>query len=97
MFVFIEERDGIDYEGFKKLSQMDVRGIVAFTCNPYTDLPYCVYLDKYHAKGEIGDILAKSYLDDSREYELFFDFVKWFNEANGKDYDVHPFIIKKHR
>lgn len=93
MFVFIEERDGINYESLKMLSQIDARGIVAFTCNSYPDLSFCVYLEKYHTDGQVGNILAKSYLDDSREYEKFFNFVKWFNEANGKDYNVRPFIV----
>ena len=92
LFVFLEERDGIGREDLEKLAGLPVRGIVAFTCNQYPDLPYCVYLEKYHRDGEVGNILRKSYLDDSREYEHFFDFVKWFNEADGGKHDVSAFV-----
>lgn len=95
LFVFIEERDGIGYEDLKRLKSCHARGVLAFTCNEYSDLPYCVYLDKYHRAGEVGNILEKSYLDDSREYERYFDFVKWFNEADGGDFDVSAFIKGK--
>lgn len=91
LFILIEERDGVGREEFELLGTLSVRGIVAFTCNQYADLPYCVYLPKYHDDGEVGNILRKQYLDDSREYEHFFDFVKWFNEADGGPYDVQPF------
>ena len=94
LFVFIEERDGITKDDLKRLCDLQVRGIVAFTCNEYPDIPYTVYLPKYHAQGEIGNILRKNLLDDSREYERYFDFVKWFNEAEGGNYDVSGFIRK---
>ena len=92
LFVFIEERDGLTRQDLEALSKLPVRGVVAFTCNPFPDLPYCVYIDKYHSKGEVGNILTKRLLDDSREYEHYFDFVKWFNEANGGNFDVRGFI-----
>ncbi len=96
LFIFIEERDGLTYEDLKKLRYINARGVVAFTCNPYPDLPYCVYIDKYHAEGGVGNILAKSLLDDSREYEKFFNFVRWFNEAKGEDFNVRMFEEGKH-
>lgn len=92
LFIFLEERDGICYEDLKKLGTIPAKGILAFTCNPYPDLPYCVYLEKYHHAGEVGNILQKTLLDDSREYEHYFDFVKWFNEANGGQFDNRPFV-----
>jgi uncharacterized protein (DUF1919 family) len=94
LFVFLEERDGIDRVDLEKLKGLQVRGVMAFTCNDYPDLPYCVYLEKYHAAGAVGNILEKRLSDDSREYEHFFDFVKWFNEAEGGSYDVRPFVKK---
>lgn len=92
LFVLIEERDGIGRKELEAFGSLKARGIVAFTCNEYPDLPYCVYLPKYHADGEVGNILKKRLLDDSREYEHFFDFVKWFNEAADGDHDVRPFL-----
>lgn len=92
MFVFLEERDGITRAELEKLGQLHARGVLAFTCNPYPDLPYCVYLPKYHKAGEVGNILKKRLIDDSREYEHVFDFVRWFNEADGMPYDVSAFI-----
>ncbi len=91
LFVLLEERDGVSREELQIFGSLKARGIVAFTCNDYPDLPYCVYLPKYHAEGEVGNILKKQFLDDSREYERYFDFVKWFNEAKGGDYDVQLF------
>lgn len=91
LFVFLEERDGITKEDILKLSQLDVKGVVAFTCHDYPDIPYQVYLPKYHADGEVGNILRRRYANDSKEYEDYFDFVKWFNEADGAPYDVRPF------
>lgn len=91
MFVCISERDGIFKEEIASLSTLNVRGVVAFTCNDYPDIPYQVYLPKYHGNGEVGNILKRHYIDDSKEYEKKFDFVKWFNEADGSPYDVRRF------
>jgi uncharacterized protein (DUF1919 family) len=93
LFFFIEERDGITRRDFERLAELPARGIVAFTCNEYKDLPYTVYLPKYHAHGEVGNILKQRYIDGSREYERYFDFVKWFNEANGEPYTVESFCL----
>lgn len=92
LFILIEERDGIGRQELEAFGTLKARGIVAFTCNEYADLPYCVYMPQYHSAGEVGNILKKRLIDDSREYEHFFDFVKWFNEANGEDHDVRPFL-----
>lgn len=93
VFVFIEERDGITESELRMLTQLKVKGVVAFTCNQYENMPYAVYLPQYHADGEVGNILVRNYLDDSREYEKYFDFVGWFNGADGKDYDVQKYVI----
>ena len=95
LFVFLEERDAISYEDLKKLGSVHARGVLAFTCNNYPDLPYCVYLEKYHKSGEVGNVLQKFLLDDSREYEHVFDFVRWFNEADGGDYNVQKFTRRR--
>lgn len=92
LFILIEERDGIGRKELEAFGALNARGLVAFTCNHYPDLPYCVFLSQYHSAGEVGNILKKHMLDDSREYEQFFDFVKWFNEADGGDHDVRAFI-----
>ncbi len=93
MFVFAEERDGITKDDILKLSQLRVKGLVVFTCNNYSDIPYQVYIPKYHADGEVGNILIRHYWNDSKEYEKYFDFVKWFNEASGYPYDVSDYIL----
>lgn len=95
MFIFIEERDGITENDLRLLSTLQVKGIVAFTCNQYENMPYSVYLPQYHMDGEVGNILRRNYIDDSREYEKIFDFVSWFNEADGEDYNVEKFVKKR--
>lgn len=94
MFVFIEERDGLTKEDILSLKNLPVRGVVAFTAHHYPDIPYAVHIKKYENEGEVGNILARSYVDGSREYEAYFDFVKWFNEANGQDFAVKEFCKK---
>ena len=91
-FIFLTERDGITEESIRELSQLKARGIVVFTAKKYPDIKYSVYIDKYAESGEIGNILEKSLLNGKREYEKYFDFIKWFNEADGGDYDVLKFI-----
>lgn len=91
LFIFCEERDGITKKEIQSLSAVKARGIVVFTANQYDDIPFALNIPKYRADGEVGNILSRSYLDDSREYESYFDFVKWFNEADGKNYDVSEF------
>lgn len=91
IFVFMEERDGITKNDLLKLAELQVRGVVVFTCNDYPDIQYAVYIPKYHPAGEVGNVLVRNYLDDSREYEQYFDFVKWFNEADGEGFDVSAF------
>lgn len=95
LFVFCEERDGITEAEIRSLAKSKVKGIVVFTANQYDDIPYTLYIPKYHEAGEVGNILARNYIDDSREYEMYFDFVKWFNEANGKDYDISAYAKNK--
>ena len=91
LFVFLEERDGLTREDILRLGSIHARGLVVFTANAYPDIPYALLIPKYAADGEVGNILAKSYWDDSHEYEKYFDFVKWFNDADG-DFDISPFI-----
>lgn len=91
LFVFLEERDALTYEQMQLLGKLDLKGLVIFTANKYPDLPYCLYLPDYEKDGEVGNILEKNRLDDSRRYEKYFDFVKWFNEAAGSGYDITPF------
>lgn len=94
LFIFAEERDGLTKEDILALGGIEFirpRGIVVFTAKKYPDIPYALHIPKYESGGEIGNILQKSYLDDSREYEKYFDFVKWFNEADGRSYDISSF------
>ena len=88
LFVFATERDGLTEEDIRALAKLNVRGLVVFTSKPYPDIPYALQIPKYESDGEVGNILAKSWLNGSREYEKYFDFVKWFNEANGGPFDL---------
>ncbi len=96
LFIFLMERDGLTREQIEKVAMLKARGIVVFTARDYSDIPYTVQIKKYEIDGEVGNVLRKNYIDGSHEYEKHFDFVKWFNEANGSDYDVSPYV-KKHR
>lgn len=91
MFVFCEERDGLSKENILDLGKIKARGIVVFTANDYPDIPYVLPIPKYKSNGEVGNILSRNYWDDSREYEQYFDFIKWFNEADGCNYDITPY------
>ena len=73
------------------LQGIQARGLVVFTANSYPDIPYALQIPKYASEGEVGNILTRSYLDGSREYEKYFDFVKWFNEADGIPHAVSKF------
>lgn len=76
----------------RSLATVKARGILVFTANKYEDIPYALQIPKYRPDGEVGNILARNYLDDSREYERYFDFVKWFSEADGNGFAIQPFI-----
>lgn len=91
LFIFCEERDGITENEIRSLVRSQAKGIVVFTAKKYDDIPYTLHIPKYHDLGEIGNILKRNYIDDSREYEKYFDFVQWFNKSDGKNYDVSRF------
>ena len=91
LFVFLMERDGLTEQQIRELSQLNVRGLVVFTANDYPDIPYALQLPRYAKDKEVGNVLRKSYLNGRREYEKYFDFIKWFNEANGAPYDISCF------
>lgn len=95
LFVFLTERDSITKEQIAALKSLKVKGLVVFTANEYDDIPYALCIDKYKSDGEVGNILKQSYITGAREYEKYFDFVKWFNEADGKNYDIKKFV-KQH-
>lgn len=91
VFVFLTERDGLTENEIRALADIHVRGLVVFTANKYADIPYTVHISKYEPEGEVGNILKQSYFNGRREYEKYFDFVRWFNEASGDNYDVRRF------
>lgn len=92
LFVFLMERDGLTCEDILRLGELRVRGLVVFTANAYSEIPCTLQIPKYAAGQEVGNVLAKSYWNGSHEYEQYFDFVKWFNEANGGNYDISHFV-----
>lgn len=91
LFVFLEERDGLTRDDILRLGSIHARGLVVFTANHYPDIPYTLQISKYASDGEVGNILAKSYWDGTHEYEKYFDFVKWFNEAGANGYSIVDF------
>lgn len=91
MFIFCSERDGITREEIESLGELNVRGIVVFTAHDYSDIPYTLYIPKFEKYGEVKNIQKVNYPSEKRNYEKYFDFVKWFNEANGGNYDVSPY------
>ncbi|MBQ2687952.1 MAG: DUF1919 domain-containing protein [Clostridia bacterium] len=94
LFIVCSERDGITKEDILKLANVKAKGVLAFTYNYYPDIPYAVQIKKYESKGEVGNILRRIIWNDSREYEKYFDFVKWFNEANGGNFDNKKYVKK---
>lgn len=98
LFIFLEERDGLTREEMIQLGSVHAKGLVIFTANAYPDIPYALQIPKYASDGEVGNVLAISYWNDSREYEKYFDFVKWFNEAGRElDFDISPYIKRPHK
>lgn len=93
IYIFIQERDGLTKERIMELGKLPVKGIVAFTAHDYPDIPWAVYLPQYEKDGEVGNILKRNIIDNSRVYERCFDFVGWFNEANGYPFDVSKYIL----
>lgn len=91
LFVFLMERDGLTREDILRLGALRVRGLVVFTANAYPEIPYALQIPKYASDHEVGNVLAKTYWNGRHEYERYFDFVKWFNEANGGNYDISAF------
>lgn len=93
LFVFAMEKDGITKEDILRLGTLKVRGVVVLTAHDYQGIPYTCFVPKYQKQGEVGNILVRSYLNDKKEYESYFDFVKWFNEANGGNYNCRPYCL----
>ena len=83
LFIFADERDGVAEHQIWELGKVSAIGILVFTAHRYQDIPYTQFLPAYEKEGEVGNILRRSLFDDSREYEKYFDFVEWFNEADG--------------
>lgn len=95
IFVVLSERDGVTKEDIEELKKLKYKGIAVFTAHNYPDIPYAIYMKKYSKDGIVGNVLSQSIITGKHEYEKIFDFVKWFNEANGGNYDVSKYIKKK--
>lgn len=94
IFVFLAEGDGLTKEDILSLRTLNAKGILVFTANDYPDIEYALQIKKYKKNGAVGNILKKSFVSGKREYEKHFDFVKWFNEADGMSFDITPYIKK---
>ena len=90
MFVMCSERDGLTKDDILQLGrELKVRGLLVFTENPYPDIPYTLQI----TDGPVTSMQSTvSHLTGERKCERLFDFVKWFNEANGGDYDISPYM-----
>ena len=95
LFILAAERDGLTEQEILRLGELKARGVLVFTAKKYPDIPYTCFLPDYEKDGQVGNILVRSYLNDKKDYEKYFDFVRWFNEADGAPFDVSNFIIKK--
>lgn len=93
LFVFAMEKDGVTKADILRLNSLNVRGLVVFTAHDYPDIPYTCFIKKYENSGSVGNILLRSYWNDAKEYERYFDFVKWFNESHGSNYDCRPYCL----
>ena len=93
LFLVCSERDGLTRKEIESLGHLNVRGILVFTAHEYPDIPYTLFLPQYAEAGEVGNVLRKKHLDGRREYEERFNWVKWFNTADGGDYDITPYLI----
>ena len=91
LFVCLMERDQLTKEEIIALGELKLKGLVVFTAKKYEDIPYTLHIPEYEKVGEVGNLLVKNYIDDSRYYEKYFDFVKWFNESDGLNFDVSKF------
>lgn len=94
MFVFMTQYKKLSREDVLKLGNIKARGVAILTGHDYGDIPYAYQLDDYKKDDAVGNILLVSHLTGKRKYEYYFDFVKWFNEADGTNYDISPYIIK---
>ncbi len=92
IFVILMERDGLTKKEIIELGKINVKGLVIFTAHEYLDIPYACFISKYKKHGEVGNILRRSFWNDKKEYEHYFDFVSWFNYSNGKPYNISNYI-----
>ena len=91
-FVVLAECDGLTKEDILSLKDLPVRGLLVFTSKDYPDIPYALRCPIIKKDGEVGNLLTISPWDGLRGYERYFDFVKWFNEANRENgFDITPY------
>lgn len=90
MFVVCSERDGLTKADILRLgNELKVRGLLVFTENDYPEIPYTLQIKK----DGVGSILQRvSFLTYEEKFERVFDFVSWFNQADGGNYDITPYI-----
>ncbi|MGN0452609.1 MAG: DUF1919 domain-containing protein [Ruminococcus sp.] len=92
LFIVLMERDGLTEADIRSLAQIKARGILVFTAHPYPDIPYTCYVPSLNTNAKGTDLLKRFWWDDHKRYEDYFDFIQWFNEANGGEYNVEPYI-----
>ncbi len=94
LFVVVLERDGLTKVDILALGKVRAKGIVVFTAHDYPEIPYACHVPSLSRDGEVEGFLDQHLPDGHRNYEKVFDFVRWFNEADGGDYDVKRFCRK---
>lgn len=93
-FIFCSDKDSISREEIEELGKMNVRGILVMTAKrDWADIPYVLFVPECEKWGEMHDLQGIHYISGYRNYEKYFDWVKWFNEANGRPYDVKPYSL----
>ncbi len=92
LFIVVLERDGLTKDDILALGRVKARGIVVFCANDYSDIPYACYVPSLSENGQVEGFLDRVWFDDHKKYEEVFDFVKWFNESDGGDYDISPYV-----
>lgn len=91
--IWCSERDGITREEIESLVSVKARGICVFTAHDYSDIPYCLQIPGDEQYGMVHDIQRVYCPSELKEYEKYFDWVKWFNEADGAPYDISPYSL----
>lgn len=94
LFLLFNDRDGITEQQMEEIGRLQYRGIVMLSAKERRSVPYALYMDCYAGEPCVGNVLKKSFPTEIRQFERYFDYVKWFNESNGGDYTCEKYRLK---